>query len=130
MTSAASASSTTSSKGALVVEQAITHLGVKYSFGDESDADGFDCSGLTWACYSAIDVTIPRVASDQAASPKGTTVSSVSKAKAGDLVFFGDPVTHVGVYQAKETIIHAPHTGTVVRRAEIWEEPSYIKRFV
>ena len=33
----------------------------------------------------------------------------------GDLVFFGSPAYHVGIYAGNGTMIDAPYTGTVVR---------------
>ncbi len=33
----------------------------------------------------------------------------------GDLVFFGDPVHHVGIYAGDGTFIEAPYTGASVR---------------
>ena len=32
----------------------------------------------------------------------------------GDLVFFGSPIHHVGIYVGGGMMIHAPHTGDVV----------------
>ena len=46
----------------------------------------------------------------------------------GDLVFYadnpGDPATihHVGLYIGNGLMVHAPHTGDVVRVASIWRE--------
>ncbi len=35
----------------------------------------------------------------------------------GDLVFFGRPAHHVGIYIGGGNMIHAPHSGDVVRVA-------------
>jgi cell wall-associated NlpC family hydrolase len=46
----------------------------------------------------------------------------------GDLVFFAtntsDPGTihHVGMYVGKGLMVHAPHTGDVVRVASVWRD--------
>jgi cell wall-associated NlpC family hydrolase len=39
----------------------------------------------------------------------------------GDLVFYdyGEGITHVAIYVGNDTVIHAPHTGTVVQYGEI-----------
>jgi cell wall-associated NlpC family hydrolase len=37
----------------------------------------------------------------------------------GDLVFFGSPVHHVGIYVGGGMMIHAPHTGAVVSYGSI-----------
>ena len=42
------------------------------------------------------------------------TPVSADQAMAGDLVFFGSPAHHVGIYLGGGTMIHAPHTGAVV----------------
>ncbi len=33
----------------------------------------------------------------------------------GDLVFFGSPIHHVGIYVGNGQMLDAPHTGTVVQ---------------
>jgi cell wall-associated NlpC family hydrolase len=35
----------------------------------------------------------------------------------GDLLFFGRPVSHVGVYMGKGQMVHAPRTGSRVKVA-------------
>lgn len=49
----------------------------------------------------------------------GTTVP-VSQAQPGDLVFFYDDVTHVGIYIGNGMMIHAPKPGTYVREESIY----------
>jgi len=78
---------------------------------------GFDCSGLAqFAFKKGAGIDIPRVTSAQQA--KATRISA-SQAKAGDLVFFGSPAYHVGIFSSPGKMIHAPHTGTVVREESI-----------
>jgi len=43
----------------------------------------------------------------------------VADLRPGDLVFFGEPIHHVGIYVGEDTMIEAPHTGAVVRYAGI-----------
>jgi cell wall-associated NlpC family hydrolase len=40
---------------------------------------------------------------------------SAADAQPGDLVFFGSPAYHVGIYIGGGRMIAAPHTGTVVQ---------------
>jgi cell wall-associated NlpC family hydrolase len=44
----------------------------------------------------------------------------LSMLEPGDLVFYGTPVSHVGLYIGDGTMIEAPHTGVPVREASIW----------
>ena len=77
----------------------------------------YDCSGLTQAAWKAAGVTLPRTTYDQVNA--GTTVP-LSQARPGDLVFFYDDVTHVGVYIGNGMMIHAPKPGTYVREESIY----------
>ncbi|MFH9010573.1 NlpC/P60 family protein [Streptomyces sp. NPDC017943] len=77
----------------------------------------YDCSGLTQAAWKAAGVTLPRTTYDQVDA--GTTVP-VSQARPGDLVFFYDDVTHVGLYIGNGMMIHAPKPGTYVREESVY----------
>lgn len=77
----------------------------------------YDCSGLTQAAWKAAGVTLPRTTYDQVNA--GTTVP-LSQAQPGDLVFFYDDVTHVGLYIGNGMMIHAPKPGTYVREESIF----------
>ncbi|MEU9569422.1 NlpC/P60 family protein [Streptomyces massasporeus] len=77
----------------------------------------YDCSGLTQATWKAAGVTLPRTTYDQVNA--GTTVP-LSQARPGDLVFFYDDVTHVGIYIGNGMMIHAPKPGTYVREESIY----------
>jgi cell wall-associated NlpC family hydrolase len=44
--------------------------------------------------------------------------------RAGDLVFFHSPISHVGIYLGGGMMLHAPHTGDVVKVAPLFEPPS------
>ncbi|MEU3890780.1 NlpC/P60 family protein [Streptomyces sp. NPDC029041] len=77
----------------------------------------YDCSGLTQAAWKAAGVTLPRTTYDQVDA--GTTVP-LSQAQPGDLVFFYDDVTHVGIYIGNGMMIHAPKPGTYVREESIY----------
>ena len=74
-----------------------------------STPSGFDCSGFTMFCYAQIGIGLPHNAAAQQAS-----VAAVSSPQPGDLVFFGYPAYHVGLYVGGGSMIHAPHTGAVV----------------
>jgi peptidoglycan DL-endopeptidase CwlO len=77
----------------------------------------YDCSGLTSTAYRQAGVAIPRVSRDQAGFGEPVAFNNLA---AGDLVFFGNPVHHVGMYFRDGMMVHAPRTGDVVRVASIW----------
>jgi cell wall-associated NlpC family hydrolase len=107
---------------ATAVAYAMRQLGKPYQWGAEGPA-AFDCSGLTSAAYLAAGVVIPRVSVDQFYAGLHVAVADLLP---GDLVFYADdpanPATihHVGMYIGKGLMVHAPHTGDVVRIASIW----------
>jgi cell wall-associated NlpC family hydrolase len=106
----------------IAVAYAMRQLGKPYQWGAEGPSR-FDCSGLTSSAYRAAGVAIPRVAADQFYAGAPVAVADLL---AGDLVFYADnpsnPATihHVGMYIGKGLMVHAPHTGDVVRVASIW----------
>jgi cell wall-associated NlpC family hydrolase len=107
---------------AVAVAYAMRQLGKPYRWGAEGPA-AFDCSGLTSAAYLSAGVVIPRVAVDQFNAGPHVAVGDLLP---GDLVFYADnpavPATihHVGMYIGRGLMVHAPHTGDVVRIASIW----------
>jgi peptidoglycan DL-endopeptidase CwlO len=118
-------STTTTPANASVSAKAIAfahdQLGKPYVWGATGPAS-FDCSGLTQAAYKAAGITLPRTTGEQVGV--GTRVST-SDLQPGDLVFFYSDHSHVGIYIGDGNMIHAPHTGTVVKVAPITEMPIY-----
>jgi cell wall-associated NlpC family hydrolase len=120
-TSGSSSSSTaTDSSYATKAEKALafarTQIGKPYVWG-ATGPDSYDCSGLTQAAWNAAGISLPRTTYDQVNA--GTTVS-LSNAQPGDLVFFYDDVTHVGIYIGNGMMIHAPKPGAYVREESIY----------
>jgi cell wall-associated NlpC family hydrolase len=107
------------------IDIAQRYLGVPYVWGGESPS-GFDCSGLLQHVYGQLGVRLPRVAADQARA--GQPVASLADARPGDLVAFGEPVDHIGIYAGNNLMVVAPKTGDVVKVQEIYREPSAIRR--
>jgi cell wall-associated NlpC family hydrolase len=118
-TTSTTGSGTTSSKAAKAIAFAEAQLGKPYVWG-ATGPNSYDCSGLTQAAWSAAGVSIPRTAAAQYSY--GTKVSA-SSLQPGDLVFFYSGISHVGLYIGNGKMIHAPHTGTVVKIAPISEMP-------
>ena len=119
-------SAATGDLGKQAVSIARQYLGIDYKWGGEDPETGLDCSGLTKLVYGQLGVDLPRVSRDQA--KEGTKVASLKDAKPGDLVFFDDPVDHVGIYIGSGKMIEAPHTGAKVRVHDVWEKPTHIRR--
>lgn len=120
---AAAAGGTT---GDAVVAGAQQYLGVPYVWGGTDPAKGLDCSGLVQRVYRDLGISLPRVAADQARV--GTPVASLADAKPGDLVAFGSPVDHIGIYAGDGKMIVAPKTGDVVKVQQITGTPTAIRR--
>ncbi len=94
-----------------VVAFAASFVGkVPYVWGGASPS-GFDCSGFTMYVYSNFGVGLPHNA---AAQQSCTTPVPSGQEQPGDLVFFGSPAYHVGIYAGGGSMINAPHTGAYV----------------
>lgn len=94
-----------------VVDIAKRYLGAPYVWA-ASGPNSFDCSGFTMFVYRQVGISLPH--SSRAQIGVGERVSR-SDLQPGDLVFFGSPIHHVGIYVGGGMMIHAPHTGAVVR---------------
>jgi len=94
-------------------------LGLSYLWGGLSGF-GIDCSGLTWLDYRVHGIRIPRDALPQSRSGQVVTTRLP-----GDLLFYasGGLVHHVSMYLGDGLMIHAPHTGDVVRIASFAAPP-------
>lgn len=104
-----------SERAATAIRYACAQLGDRYLWGAEGP-DRWDCSGLTLKAWGAAGVSLPHSSKMQAGY--GTRVSS-SSLRAGDLVFFYSPISHVGIYLGKGLMVHAPHSGDVVKVAPV-----------
>lgn len=116
-TTAGSAADGAAPTGGEVISDAVQYLGVPYKWGGTDPDVGLDCSGFTQRVYADLGITLPRVAAAQARV--GTEVPSLDQAKAGDLLAFGSPVDHIGIYIGNGKMIQSPHTGDVVKISNI-----------
>lgn len=103
-----------SGRAGLAIKFAFKQIGDRYVFG----ADGmtyWDCSGLTMRAYQSAGVNLPH--SSAAQSRMGKSIPFNQK-KPGDLLFFGRPVSHVGIYIGGGKMVHAPRSGSRVKIAD------------
>jgi len=98
--------------GLRAVAAALAQVGVPYVWGGASPSTGFDCSGLVQWAFGQAGISLPRVASAQ--EQVGTLVPSLADAAPGDLVFYGNPAYHVGIYLGDGYMVDAPETGQTV----------------
>ncbi len=115
----ARASTPTSSAANQIIATAKQYLGVPYVWGGTTPR-GFDCSGLTSYAYARAGLSLPRVAAAQQSYLKST-----QSPQPGDLVFFGSPAHHVGIYLGGNQMIAAPYPGQVVRIQGIYNPTNY-----
>jgi len=98
-----------------VVSIARRYLGAPYQWA-AAGPNRFDCSGFTMFVYRQVGVRLPHSSRAQISSGQRVSRSDLAP---GDLVFFGSPIHHVGMYVGGGRMIHAPHTGAVVSYASI-----------
>lgn len=113
---------------AIAIAYAEAQLGKPYLWGG-TGPDGYDCSGLVMMAYRQAGVSLPRTSEQQwTAGPQ----VPANQLQPGDLVFYnpGEQVAglpgHVGIYLGNGLMIHAPHTGDVVRIAPVNDGDTYL----
>lgn len=112
-----------------VVEEARKYLGIPYVWGGTDPTRGLDCSGLVQLVYRNMGHELPRVSWQQAKA--GTAVSGgLGNARPGDVLAFGSPVHHVGIYIGNGQMIEAPRPGKDVRVSKVTETPTHIRRIL
>ncbi|MFC9857319.1 MULTISPECIES: C40 family peptidase [unclassified Streptomyces] len=108
-------------KAEKVLAFARAQIGRPYVWG-ATGPSSYDCSGLTQAAWKAAGVDLPRTTWDQV--EVGTRVATADL-RPGDLVFFYDDISHVGIYKGDGMMIHAPKPGANVREESIYYMPIY-----
>jgi cell wall-associated NlpC family hydrolase len=101
------------------VQTALAQIGDPYVWA-AAGPDAFDCSGLTSYAWAAAGVSIPHSSAQQYGY--GTHVSR-SEVRAGDLVFFYSPISHVGIAINNTQMVHASTFGVPVKIADIDSSP-------
>ncbi|MCT4355718.1 NlpC/P60 family protein [Streptomyces sp. Je 1-79] len=116
-----SSGSTYAAKAEKALSFARAQIGKPYVWG-ATGPSSYDCSGLTQAAWKAAGVDLPRTTWDQV--EVGTRVATADLLP-GDLVFFYDDISHVGLYIGGGKMIHAPKPGANVREESIYYMPIY-----
>jgi peptidoglycan DL-endopeptidase CwlO len=102
-----------------VVDFAMAQRGDPYQWG-ASGPNSWDCSGLTMMAWRQAGVSLPRSSGSQI--NVGTRVSR-SQLQPGDLVFYYNPISHVGIYIGNGQIVHATRPGDVVKVSPVDQMP-------
>jgi len=93
--------------------------GIYYIYGGTTLA-GFDCSGYTQYVFNRVGITLPRTAEEQR-----QFATPVSTPLVGDLVFFGAPAHHVGIYAGNGMMWDSPQTGSAIALRSIYASATY-----
>ena len=93
------------------LQTAMSQIGKPYVWAGSGPAD-YDCSGLTMYAWRSAGVILPHSAAAQYAVSRHVDRDQLQP---GDLVFFGSPIHHVGMYVGNGMMVHAPETGETVQ---------------
>ena len=115
--SSSTTTSGTNANGGSIVSRAYSQLGKPYVWGAYGP-DSFDCSGFVSYCLTGSYTRL------------GTTLTfmgwtRVSNPQPGDVV---TTATHCGIYIGNGQMIHAPHTGDVVKVGPVQSGMIYVRR--
>jgi len=105
---------TVSGRAGVALRYAFKQIGDNYVWGAAGPIR-WDCSGLTMRSYEQAGVRLPH--SSRAQFGYGRSIAR-SNLLPGDLVFFGSPISHVGIYVGKGKMVHAPRPGAKVQIVE------------
>ena len=95
----------------IAVDTAMAQLGDPYVWA-AAGPDSFDCSGLTQYAFAAAGINLPH--SSRIQSSMGTPVARADL-QPGDLVYFYNPVSHIGIYIGGGKMVHASTFGEPVK---------------
>lgn len=98
------------------VAAAASQIGKPYRWG-AAGPDAYDCSGLTMWAWSHAGVSLPHSSRAQYSSLPHVSLDRLAP---GDLIFYGRPIHHVGIYKGDGVMIAAPQSGETVREESIY----------
>ncbi|MSO43207.1 MAG: NlpC/P60 family protein [Candidatus Planktophila sp.] len=108
---AAAGANGVSGRAGIALKYALKQIGDRYVFG-AAGLVTWDCSGLTMRAYQAAGVSLPHSSAAQSRIGKKVSLKAL---KPGDLLFFGRPISHVGIYLGGGRMVHAPRSGSRVK---------------
>jgi cell wall-associated NlpC family hydrolase len=103
-----------SGRAGIALRFAVKQIGDRYVWGAAGPIK-WDCSGLTMRAFEQAGVNLPH--SSRAQFGYGRSIARANL-QPGDLVFFGSPISHVGIYIGQNKMVHAPRPGARVQIAE------------
>lgn len=104
-----------------VISAAQREIGKPYVFGTAGPST-FDCSGLITYIFGRVGISLPHNAAEQ---QRSSQVVRVTTPQPGDLVFYGNPATHVALYVGNGQQIAAPHAGANVKQQAVSKGAMY-----
>lgn len=99
----------------VAVQAALSHLGEPYLWGGEG-LGGFDCSGLAMVAWRTAGVALTHSSIAQFGQTARVSRADVMP---GDIVFYGEPIHHLGIYIGDGKMVEAAHQGVPVRISSI-----------
>nr|WP_179663963.1 NlpC/P60 family protein [Nocardioides panaciterrulae] len=108
-----------SGRAGAAVSFAMAQVGEAYVYG-AAGPSAWDCSGLTMVAWAQAGVSLPHSSSAQYSS--GPHVSE-SELQPGDLVFYYQPISHVGMYIGNGMIVNAENPSVGVKVTSLHSMP-------
>ncbi len=108
-----------------VLETAASYMGIPYVWGGSRPSTGMDCSGFVRYVFKQHGVNLPHYSGYQAQMGVPVTLADIQP---GDLVAFGFPVHHVGIYIGDGLFIHTPGDYVKIQKLSTRSNLSAIRR--
>ena len=99
-------------RGSIALKYALKQVGDVYVWAAAGPTK-WDCSGLTMRAFEQAGVSLPHSSRIQVKYGKSVSFGAV---KPGDLLFFGNPISHVSIYMGGGKMVQAPRPG---KRVEV-----------